>query len=387
MGDDLMARPSKKLTAAFVRTVTKPGKYNDEHGLILRVMPAGSKHWLQRLTIHHKRCELGLGGYPLVSLAEARAVAFENRKLARAGGDPLALKQRRDLPTFEAAVEKVIAIHQEGWKDGGKSANQWRASLRDYAMSRLGGRRVDQITTSDVMAVLLPIWSTKRETARRVRQRLSAIFKWSVAQGYRHDNPAGDAIGAALPKSNGTKKHQRALPHAQVAGSIRTVQDSGAWLGTKFCFEFLVLTATRSGEARGARWEEIDFKARTWIVPAERMKMKREHRVPLSDRVLAILDEARAIADSSGLIFPSVTGKALSDATLSKLLREQGIKAVPHGFRSSFRNWAGETSQNRDAAERALAHEVKGVEGDYYRSDLFELRRALMQAWAAYLQG
>ncbi len=382
-----MARNSKKLSAAFVRTVTDPGKYHDTHGLILRVLPSGSKQWVQRLAIHGKRRDIGLGGFPLVSLAEARDAAFQNRKLARAGGDPLALKRRPNVPMFEEAAEKVIAIHEPGWKDGGKSAKQWRASLRDYALPRLGRRRVDQINTSDVMGVLLPIWHTKAETARRVRQRIGAVMKWAVAQGYRQDNPAGEAIGAALPRQNGSKNHRRALPHSEVAAALRKVRASRAWDATKLAFEFLVLTAARSNEARLARWSEVDLEARVWTVPASRMKAKCEHRVPLSDRAVEVLTAAREVDDGSGLIFPSLTGRALSDAAISKLIRENGVGAVPHGFRSSFRDWCGDCSgEAREVAEAALAHVIQNkAEAAYARSDLFERRRALMQAWADYL--
>ncbi|MCY4514346.1 MAG: integrase arm-type DNA-binding domain-containing protein, partial [Candidatus Tectomicrobia bacterium] len=274
-----MAR--KKLTAVFVRNA-KPGMYYDEHGLILRVMPTGSKQWVQRITIQGRRRDLGLGGYPIISLAEAREQAFNNRKLARAGGDPLALRQRPNVPTFAEAAETVIELHKDTWKNGGKSAAQWRSSLRDYVMPKLGKRRVDTITTADVMNVLMPIWTKKQETARRVRQRISAIMKWSVAQGHRQDNPAGDAISEALPKNGNSRKHQRALPYTEVASAIATVRQSGAGATTRLAFEFLVLTAARSGEVRLATWDEVDLEAATWTVPAERMKAKREHRVPLS---------------------------------------------------------------------------------------------------------
>ena len=237
------------------------------------------------------------------------------------------------------------------------------------------------------MACLLPVWNEKRETARRVRQRIGAVMKWAVANGYRQDNPAGEAIAAALPKSTGVQKHMRALPHADVAAALASVRASGAWASTKLAFEFLVLTAARSGEVRFATWNEIDLDGAVWTVPAERMKAQREHRVPLSDRALGVLREAREYADGSGLLFPSQTGRVLSDTTISKLVKEQGIAAVPHGFRSSFRDWCSDTGQAREVAEMALAHVVRGVEGAYARSDLFERRRSLMDRWAAYITG
>ena len=375
------------LTAVFVRTISQPGKYHDEHGLILRVKPTGSKQWVQRLVINGKRRDAGLGGYPLVSLAEARRQAFDNRRLARAGGDPLALKRRPDVPTFAEAAVTVIEIHRPSWKNGSKSAAQWEASLRDYVVPRLGGLRVSDVTTADVMAVLLPIWSQKHETARRVRQRIGAIMKWAIAQGYRGDNPAGEAIGAALPKSGVAHRHQRALPHSEVGSAITKVRGSGSHTATVLAFEFLVLTAARSGEVRLARWDEVDVEAGTWTVPAERMKTKREHRVPLSDRALEVLAAARRLADGSGLVFPSPTGRALSDNAVSKLCRENNIGCVPHGMRSSFRDWAAECSDvPREVCELALAHvNSDRVEAAYRRTDLFERRRKLMTDWAAYI--
>ena len=376
----------KKLTAVFVEKAP-PGKHYDpgSYGLLLRVRPSGSKNWFQRITIQGRRCTLGLGSYPLVSLKDARAKAMANRLDVLNGGDPLAARRATAIPTFEDAAERVIAFHAPSWKHSGKSAGQWRASLRDYVLPSLGRRRVDTITTADVLAVLVPIWNDKRETARRVRQRIGAVMKWAVAEGYRQDNPAGDAIGAALPKTEQVQAHHRALPHAQVAAAVERVRESGAWVSTRLAFEFLVLTAARSGEVRLARWSEIDFETAVWTIPAQRMKAKREHRVPLSARTVAILEEARDSALDEILIFPSANGRTLSDATISKLLRELGIEAVPHGFRSSFRDFCGDTGQPREVAEACLAHVVKGVEGAYARSDLLERRRAVMEAWSRYV--
>ena len=372
-----------RLTAASVKHA-KRGRYYDEHGLILRVLPAGSRQWIWRGTVHGKRVDLGLGGYPYTTLAEARKAAFEYRKLARAGGDPRALK--RATPNFVDALEKVLAIHRASWRAGSKNEAQWRASLTTYAIPRLREKRVDQITTADVMAILLPIWSTKRETARRVRQRIGTVMKWAVAQGYREDNPAGDAIGAALPRNGVQQKHFRALPHGEVTNALKTVQASGAWPGTKLAFEFLVLTASRSGEVRNARWDEINFETTTWTVPGNRMKAGRRHRVPLSEKALSVLSQAREFADGSGLIFPSPTGRVLSPQTMSVLLRRLHLDCVPHGFRSSFRVWCGDTGVAREVAEAALAHVVRNkVEAAYARGTLFARRREVMEAWGRYV--
>ena len=376
-----------RLTARLAATVTKPGRHGDGGGLYLVVKPSGTKSWVLRTVVRGRRCDIGLGGYPLVSLAEARTAAFEHRKLARAGGDPLARKRRRDIPTFEEAARTVIEIHTPTWRNGGRSAGQWESSLRQYAFPRLGAKCVDTITTADVMAVLVPIWTDKAETARRVRQRISAVMKWAVAQGYRADNPAGEAIAAALPRVGDTPRHFRTVHHAEAGDVVRAVRGSQGSLAARLAFEFLVLTAARSGEVRGAMWSEFDLKAATWTIPGERMKGGRAHRVPLSGRALAILDEARALDDGSGLVFPSPTGrKPMSSSTLTKLLRELGIEGVPHGFRSTFRDWCSEFARAPgEVAEACLAHVVKGAEGAYARSDLLDRRRNLMERWATYL--
>ena len=381
----------KGLSNRFVETVkpqTRKKLYSDDHGLYLAVQPSGSRQWVQRLVIHGRRRELGLGSYPLVSLAEARETAFQNRKLARQGGDPLALKRRSHAPTFQEAARIVIEMHRPSWRNA-KHAAQWDATLRQYVFPRLGKRLVSNIDTSDVMEVLLPIWTEKPATAKRVRQRIGAIMKWAIAKGHRTDNPAGEAIGAALPKISASKRHHRALPHPEVADAIKAVRESSAAMAAKLAFEFLVLTAARSGEVRLATWDEIDTDTRTWTVPGERMKAQQEHRVPLCDRAMQILAEARALKNATGFIFPSVqANKPLSDMSLSQLMRSLKIGAVPHGFRSSFRDWCAESGKAHDISEAALAHTLRNqVEAAYNRTDLFERRRELMDEWAAYLEG
>ena len=378
-------RSARRLTVAKLRQAVEPGKYMDGDGLFLLVKPSGRRTWVQRVTIAGKRRDIGLGPHPLVGLARARGAAEDNRRMIRDGGDPLA-ERAPATPSFAQAFEKVIDMHRPSWRNG-KTEKRWRATVQTYAMKRLGRRRVDAINTADVMAVLLPIWTEKRETARQVRQRIGAVMKWAVAQGYRDDNPAGESLGAALPRSSGTATRHRSLPHGHVADAIRTVRESDAGAFTKAAFEFMVLTAARSGEVRLATWEEIDIDAKEWVIPSVRMKAGREHRVPLSQRALEVLEEAAALAEGSGLCFPSPTGKAMSDSTLSKLVRENGIDAVPHGFRSSFRVWASErTSAPREVAEAALAHvNSDRVEAAYQRSDLFDKRRTLMDGWARYL--
>ena len=374
-----------QLTAAFVRGVSKPGKYGDQHGLILRVQPSGSKAWIWRGTVNGKRRDLGLGRYPYVSLAEARGKAFDYRKTALDGGDPVTLRAG-GVPTFTTAVENVIALHTGKWKPGGKSEESWRSSLENYVLPAIGSKRVDEITTADVMACLAPIWHTKATTAKRVRQRIAAVMRWAIAQGYRTDNPAGDAVTAALPKQNGGKNHHRALPHRDVAAAIAKVRESKVDPIVRLAFEFLILTAARSGEVRGARWSEIDRDNATWTIPGKRMKRGEPHRVPLSATALAVLAEARNHADSSPLVFPRQSGGEMPHWVLSKLPRRVGIDGTLHGMRSSFRDWCGETGVPREVAEACLAHRIgNAAEQAYARSDILERRREVMEAWGQYL--
>ncbi|NNU80411.1 integrase arm-type DNA-binding domain-containing protein [Halovulum dunhuangense] len=398
------AAPAKKtsdkgLSAAFVRTVKVPGKYHDGGGLglYLRVTESGARSWVQRITIRGRRSEIGLGSPPVVTLAEARERALENSRVARSGGDPLQMKRATHaVPTFEEAARKVHALHAPSWRNN-KHAAQFISTLETYAFPRVGRLKVGEVTTGDVLAILTPIWFEKPETARRVKQRIGTVLKWAIAQGWRQDNPA-ESISQALPKHDRSKSHRKALPHQEVAACLAKVRASEAWIATKLALEFLVLTAARSGEVRGARWEEIEFSGgagdpgaslvAAWVLPAGRMKMKKAHRVPLSRRAMEVLRDAEALKDGSGLIFPSLSGKPLSDMTLSKLVKQLGFDADVHGFRTSFRTWAQErTSFPREVAEAALAHKVgDAVEQAYARSDLFEKRRLMMEAWANYLQ-
>ena len=299
------------------------------------------------------------------------------------GGDPRV--KRSAMPTFSEALEKVLKVQRGVWRKGSKSEAQWRASLRDYA-GTLMGKRVDAIGPGDVLAVLAPIWNEKRETARRVRQRIGAVMRWSVAEGHRKDNPV-DAIGAALPKNAIRQKHFKALPYSKAGEAIGAIRATDAHVSTRLALEFLILTACRSGEVRGALWSEIDLDSATWTIPPGRMKSAREHRVPLSPQALAVLAQAREWNDESPLVFPSLRGRVMSNSTLSKLLRENRVGAVPHGFRSSFRDWAAERSgAPAVVAELALAHVEKDkTVAAYARSDLFERRRRLMAEWADYL--
>ncbi|WP_394662633.1 tyrosine-type recombinase/integrase [uncultured Sphingomonas sp.] len=380
----------KRLSAATVRAIKEPGFYGDGHGLYLKVDASGAKRWVQRIVIHGKRRDIGLGSASLVSLSEARERALEQRKVARAGEDPIALKRRSTgILTFEEAARKVHELSKPTWRND-KHGDQWINTMTTYAFPALGAKRVDLINGGDVLAVITPIWNEKPETAKRVKQRISSIFKWVMANNWRTDNPA-ETITKALPKHDRSKtEHRKALHYDQVGGAIAKIRNSDAGMTTKLAFEFLVLTATRSAETREAVWSEFDLIKGIWTIPAARMKAKKPHRIPLSPRCLAILAEAKALKrDTDDLVFPGTKDtKPLSDMTLSKLMKDLEIAAVPHGFRSSFRDWAGETTTHpREVIEFALAHVIKDkAEAAYARSDLFDKRRSLMNDWSHYLE-
>lgn len=286
--------------------------------------------------------------------------------------------------TFEEAAREVHRIRKPTWKNP-KHADQFLNTLATYAFPTIGTMRAPEVTTADVLAVLQPIWLTKAETARRVKQRLGIVFEWCITKGWRKDNPVS-AVAPGLPKQTTKKQNRKALPYSEVAACLDVVAASEAGLSTKLCFELLVLTCVRSNEAREARWAEIDLKAKVWEIPAERMKMDRPHRIPLSARAVAVLKRAKGMDED--LLFPGTKrGKPLSDATLLKLIRENGYPVDIHGFRTSFRTWAQEkTNFPNEVQEAALAH-LSGDETQraYARSDLFEKRRKMMEAWAGYL--
>ena len=379
--------PNKALSASFVRSASV-GRHADGNGLYLFVQPSGTRSWIQRLVVRGRRRELGLGSVNLVSLAEAREKALTNRKLAREGGDPLAEKRRaQGVPSFAEATARVLAQKQAGWSSGTHARN-WLNSMERYAFPRIGKMPVSEVTSADVLEILTPIWHGKAVTARCVQQRMRAVLEWAVAMEFRIDNPC-DRVVPVLGAQHGVVQHMRALPHRKVPAAIETIRASNAKPVVKLAFEFLVLTAARSGEVRGAVWTEIDRDEGVWTIPGIRMKAKREHRVPLCGRALEILDAARKLREGgSPFVFPSAQqGKQLGDMMLLGLLKDLKIAAVPHGFRSSFRDWAAEeTDHPREVIEAALAHVVQNkVEAAYRRTDLFERRRRLMEDWDAYL--
>jgi integrase len=380
--------PDKALSAVRVRAITKPGRYADGNGLYLVVDPSGAKRWVLRTVVRGKRRDIGLGGLRLVSLAEARERALTYRKSARNGGDPLAerRKERRPIPIFAEAARAVHAEHSPAWRNA-KHAAQWISTLGQYVFPTMGDRRVDQIETPEVLKVLSPIWLTKPETARRVRQRIGAVLDWAKAAGFREgENPVA-GVAKGLPKQPDRKTHHAALTYSEVPGFLAALRKADLGLSTRLAFEFLVLTATRTNEVLGASWDEFDIDGETWTIPPERTKTARQHRVPLSRRCLEILADARELSGDSPYVFPGRSvGNPLSNMTFLMTLRRMGVNVTAHGFRSSFRDWASErTSFPREVCELALGHSVKDkTEGAYRRGDLLDKRRDLVQAWAAF---
>ena len=378
------------LSATRVKALKEPGRYSDGGGLHLYISKAGRKSWVLRITIDGRRRDIGLGAFPSVSLAKAREKAGDHRAAVADGRDPLVDKRALAIPTFREAACAVHEANKPRWRNA-KHVAGWMQSLERHVMPTLGNTFLDRIDRGDVLRVLTPIWTTRPETARRVRQRMRTIFRWALAHGFVETNPAGEVIDGALPPMPKVKAHFRALPYRQVVSALETVETSQASVSARLCFRFLVLTAARSGEARGANWDEIDLQDGVWRIPSERMKAGVAHRIPLSRQALDLLAEAAALRDESGLVFPSPLkpGSPMSDMTLTKVLRSTGLaeRATVHGFRSSFKNWALEQTDTPWAvSEAALAHVLgNSTEQAYARSDLFERRRALMQQWADYL--
>ena len=380
------------LSATRVKALNAPGRYSDGGGLHLYISKAGRKSWVLRITVDGRRRDIGLGGYPSVSLARAREKAADYRAAIAEGRDPVAEKHAPAMPTFREAVHAVHEANKPRWRNARHTAG-WIQTLERHAMPKLSNTPLDRIGRGDVLQVLTPIWTTRPETARRVRQRMRTVFKWAISYGFMESNPAGEAIDGALPAMPKVKAHFRALPYQEVKSALETVAASQASMSAKLCFRFLVLTAARSGEARGTNWNEVDLQGQEWRIPSERMKAGVEHRVPLCGQALELLGEASALREDTGLVFPSPLkpGTPMSDMTLTKVLRSVGLaeRATVHGFRSGFKNWTLEqTDTPWVVSEAALAHGLgNSTEQAYARSDLFERRRTLMQQWADYLTG
>ncbi len=393
-----MPKKAKELTALEVGRLVEPDYYfvGGVAGLILRVLDTGARGWILRASVGGKRRDIGLGGYPDVTLAGAREAARAARTKIKDGIDPVVERRanrsalaaaRASAMSFKEAAENYITAHEKGWKNA-KHGAQWSSTLKTYAYPIIGNIGVAEVETSHIMRVLEPIWTTKTETASRVRGRVESVLDWATVRGYRKgDNPARwrGHIEHLLATRNDVApvEHHAALPFDEIgAFMVGLRQRSG--FGAR-ALEFAILTAARSGEVRGATWAEIDPDARVWTIPKERMKAKREHRIPLSEEALALLNALPRI-DGTDLVFPSTKNTELSDATLTATLKRMGLGVTAHGFRSSFRDWAGETTAYpREVIEHALAHQLKDkAEAAYARGSLFEKRRRLMADWAQY---
>ncbi len=379
----------ERLTAKRVETLRKPGRYQAGDTVYLVVAKGRTgrvnRRWVQRLHVQGKRRDISVGTYPAVSLSEARDRAHDNRQIARRGADPSG--RASTVPTFADVSAKV----DEGGQWRGRTRETRRRTLARYAAG-LMGRPVDQIDRAAVLSVLGPVYREKPATGKLLRGWLRGVLAAAQALGHVDVNAAGEVIDAALPKTPKTREHRRAIPYADVPAALAAVEASGAGPTVKGAIRFTALTAVRSGEARGATWGEIDLDAREWRVPASRMKAGAEHRIPLSDAAVGVLEGVRAHSDGAAdsLVFPGVGGKPINGDTMIKALRRAtGATVDIHGFRSSFRTWAAERSgATRDVAEMALAHVVGGaVERSYARSDLFDQRRGLMDQWAAFVAG
>lgn len=382
------------LSDRFCRTVREDGRYGDGRGLYL-IVDGGGRRWMLRYQIAGRRREMGLGPYPEIGLAAARKAAEDARSKAKSGVDPIdSRKAERKVPTFGAFADQLVDDIEGGFRNE-KHRAQWRMTLGDAYCSALRQKPVDQIDTADVLRVLKPIWQTKAETASRLRGRIERVLDAAKAQGFRTgDNPARwrGHLQAMLPKRlKLTRGHHAALPYPEVpafVGRLRALEAVSAR-----ALEFMILCASRSGEVLGATWGEIDRAASVWTVPAVRMKAGRDHRVPLGARAMAILDEMSAIRvddDPDAFVFPGAKrGRPLSSMAMTMCLRRLEVDVTVHGFRSSFRDWAGEeTTFAREIAEAALAHTVGDqTERAYRRGDALEHRRNLMTTWETFISG
>ncbi|KVQ01859.1 integrase [Burkholderia ubonensis] len=397
-----MPKIATELGALAVSRLSKPGKHavGRVAGLVLQISPTGTKSWLLRVTVGGRRREVGLGPYPAVSLKEAHAKAQTTRDEIASGIDPvLARKEAASRLrasqafeiTFEDAAKRFIKAKAPEWKNA-KHGDQWRNTLAEYAYPKIGGLMVRHVARAHIMEILEPIWTTKTETASRLRGRLEAILDWAKVKGFRDDgtNPASwrgnlDKLLSAPKRTKRIRNHP-ALPIEQMAAFIAALRATDGVSAR--CLEFAILTAARSGEARGARWSEIDLKRGIWSIPSERMKAKKEHRVPLAPAAVELLKAIERI-DDQDLVFPSPrSGSVLSDMALLELMRRQHLEATPHGFRSTFRDWAGEyTNYPRELAEVALAHiKADATEAAYWRGDVLEKRRQMMSDWATFIE-
>lgn len=387
------------MNALYVQKTRSPGRHYDckGHGLYLDVSPTGSKRWGQRITVPCGRLrDMGLGTWPAVTLQEARVKALEIYAIVQRGEDPLVLKRARSrrVPTFAEAVEEVIELRRPQWTSS-RMEQRWRRSLEIHVHPTLGPLLVSEIHTRDVVAVLKKLRERLPKSVPRVRQQISAVLSWAVGLEYRSHDPCGTALDALMPGRPPEAEPHPALPYAQVPAALTRVRASDDWIGERLLLEFLVLTAVRTNEARGAVWSEIDWDARAWTIPAGRMKERKEHCVPLSSAALAVLveahdhpslEEVRYGSDTPDLVFPSKHGRPFYNNALAKMLTRLEIDCVPHGFRSSFSDWSAENGIDFNLAEICLSHAVgTQVSRAYRRTGLFTPRIPVMEDWGRHV--
>lgn len=397
VGRKVPARALHKLTDRGVKGAAQ-GYHGDGGGLWLQVSSALTRSWIFRYTLNGRSREMGLGSVNTVSLAEARFKAHECRQQLLEHVDPIEARQASRQAnaatsaraiTFDQCSERYIEAHRSGWKNA-KHADQWTNTLAEYASPNFGRLNVALIDTALVMKAIEPIWLTKTETAKRVRGRIEAVLAWATVRGYRSgDNPARwrHHLDQLLVEPGKVSKveHHAALPYGKVGEFMQALRAEASVAAR--AVEFIVLTAARTSEAFNADWQEIDLDAKVWTVPAERMKAKRDHRVPLSPAAVRLLTTMAELSGRTGPVFPGAKeGKGLSNMAGLKLLQRMGLDVTVHGFRSTFRDWAAEQSNYpREVAEAALAHVLKDkTEAAYQRGDLFAKRAKMMDAWANY---
>lgn len=389
-------RTRNRLKAVAVEKVSTPGIYADGGGLSLIVTDTGAKKWELRIAIGGRRRQLGLGVYPGVSLEDARSKAAQIRIRASDGrnviseqryAERIAAAAPRSI-TFRAAFDGYFEMKKQQLSND-KHKAQWRSTMRAYVFPAIGKRLVGEITAAEVIDILKPIWNRKHETARRVLQRMRVVFEAAIVRGERDKASPTIGVATVLGSCNRKPEHHPAMPYADVPAFVTHLRGLEGRAARRLAFEFLILTASRSGEVRLATWDEFDLDAALWTVPAERMKARVEHAVPLAPRALAILRQARTAYPKSQLVFPGTKpGLPLSDMTLTKVLRDAGLdgKATAHGFRSSFKDWCAEVAKVRDeVSEAALAHKIPDkVRAAYLRTRFLDERRQLMQDWTDY---
>ena len=384
------------LTVDKVRKFKDPGRYGDGGGLYLNVAPGGSKSWVLRIQQGGKRTDKGLGGFPAVSLSAARRLAEESRVAVKRGdAPPKAVKSAAPklAPTFEEAARRFHEANLPKWRSD-KHPRYWIRSLELHVFPKIGHMPIDEVTRADVLDALSPIWGTVAE-ARRIRQRVRAVFQWGLAYEYIAANPAGEIIDGALPAMPASDAHHKALHYSKVPAAykhlIRTryIRDPQPHKVTVLALEFVILTAARSAEVRGMTSDEVNSDGSVWTIPAHRMKGGKQHRVPLSGAARFILGQVRDLGRGDGLVFPGAAGRPIGECVLLARCKADKLGCTPHGFRSSFRDWAAEqTNYSREAIELSLAHAPGGkVEMAYFRSDLLEQRRALLEEWGQFVTG